>query len=62
MAVHIALHEIGAPFERVPMLFKRGDARTPRLQTAGTTATGRSGRYSIPDIHLFRLYCGSPIH
>jgi glutathione S-transferase len=29
MAVHIALHEIGAPFEGRPMSFKKGDLRSP---------------------------------
>jgi glutathione S-transferase len=29
MAVHIALHEIGVPFEAKPMSFKRGDLQAP---------------------------------
>jgi glutathione S-transferase len=29
MAVHIALHEIGAPFEGKPMSFKKNDMRSP---------------------------------
>jgi glutathione S-transferase len=29
MAVHIALHEIGVPFERKPMSFKNNDMRSP---------------------------------
>lgn len=29
MAVHIALHEIGAPFEGKPMSFKKDDMRSP---------------------------------
>jgi glutathione S-transferase len=29
MAVHIALHEIGAPFETRPMSFRSGDLRSP---------------------------------
>jgi glutathione S-transferase len=29
MAVHIALHEIGAPFEGKPMSFRGGDLRSP---------------------------------
>lgn len=29
MAVHIALHEIGVPFEAKPMSFKRNDLRSP---------------------------------
>src|ERR1700732_883290 len=29
MAVHIALHEIGAPFEGKPMSFKKNDMRAP---------------------------------
>src|SRR5216683_8307302 len=29
MAVHIALHEIGAPFEGRPMSFKKNDMRSP---------------------------------
>jgi glutathione S-transferase len=29
MAVHIALHEIGAPFEGKPMSFRKGDLRAP---------------------------------
>lgn len=29
MAVHIALHEIGVPFEGRPMSFRNGDLRTP---------------------------------
>jgi glutathione S-transferase len=29
MAVHIALHEIGVPFERRPMSFKNNDMRAP---------------------------------
>jgi glutathione S-transferase len=28
-AVHIALHEIGVPFEAKPMSFKRNDMRSP---------------------------------
>src|ERR1700676_3702904 len=28
-AVHIALHEIGGPFEGKPMSFKKGDLRSP---------------------------------
>src|ERR1700757_1828287 len=29
MAVHIALHEIGVPFEAKPMSFRRGDLQAP---------------------------------
>lgn len=29
MAPHIALHEVGVPFESKPMSFKQGDLRTP---------------------------------
>jgi glutathione S-transferase len=29
MAIHIALHEIGVPFEATPMSFKQGDLRSP---------------------------------
>src|SRR5215831_4795040 len=31
MAVHIALHEIGAPFEAKPMSFGKGDLRSPEF-------------------------------
>ena len=31
MAVHIALHEIGTPFETRPMSFKNGDLRSPEF-------------------------------
>jgi glutathione S-transferase len=31
MAVHIALHEIGAPFEAKPMSFGNGDLRSPEF-------------------------------
>lgn len=31
MAVHIALHEIGAPFEAKPMSFKKNEMRSPEL-------------------------------
>ena len=33
MAVHIALHEIGVPFEARPMSFKRNDLRSPAYLT-----------------------------
>jgi len=33
MAVHIALHEIGAPFEPRPMSFHKLDMRTPEFRT-----------------------------
>src|SRR3981081_2055497 len=33
MAVHIALHEIGMPFERKPMSFKNNDMRSPDYLT-----------------------------
>jgi glutathione S-transferase len=33
MAVHIALHEIGVPFEARPMSFKQGDLRSPAYLT-----------------------------
>jgi hypothetical protein len=29
MAVHIALHEIGTPFEGKPMSFKKDESRSP---------------------------------
>jgi glutathione S-transferase len=34
MAVHIALHEIGAPFEGKPMSFKKDDMRSPEYLAA----------------------------
>ncbi len=42
MAVHIALHEIGAPFEAKPMSFANGDLRSPdflRLNPEGKVPT-----------------------
>ena len=32
MAVHIALHEVGAPFEPRPMSFYKYDMRTPQFR------------------------------
>ncbi|SKA30482.1 glutathione S-transferase [Enhydrobacter aerosaccus] len=42
MAVHIALHEIGVPFEARPLSFTRGETRTPAflaLNPAGQVPT-----------------------
>ena len=69
MAVHIALHEVGASFEARPMSFTAATLH-PARQRGLEHATAVWGvadqklgngwalgaRYSIADIHLFRLY------
>ena len=41
MAVHIALHEIGAPFEARPMSFKNQDMRAPKFLALNPEGTLR---------------------
>src|SRR6267378_752034 len=62
MAAHIALHEIGAPFDAKPLSFARKETRSPEflaLNPEGKVPTlpvdGRA-LTEIADIHLFRLY------
>ena len=68
MAPHIALREIGVAFESRPLSFARKENRAARQGVDHARAVfgvadrrlgdreWALGRYSIADIHLFRLY------
>ena len=61
MAVHIALHEIGVPFEAKPMSFQRGDLQAPdylKLNPEGKVPTLVIDGIPLTEVAAILFYLG----